>query len=273
MDEDYVNAEFLHYTIAVGESPLPGEWKEGEEITIETTPKTLTLYMVYTCKCTIEVSLGSGTLNPDVEKSLFDIIDDKNSETWTRVSTFDNSAKYFSDTVDTPLYLPVLKDCAKTVVRDDYYFNGFKDTKVNGNVNDTVTVTATYEQYTLKFDAGEYSTVPNDIKGAGEKISLPPISLTLSATKSYDGVDCELKGWSWDEENKDTVYASKDCLDLLSETDLAGKRKAYVDITRFTEVTLPKFAPTYENDWEINERTVYGVWYQYAHIVKWGQDK
>ncbi len=274
LDGAYANATFQYYKIIIGGNPYPDEYKEYKEndtITFRPRPKTTVIVqMVYFSNCcTIKVTLGKGYLNPDAETSLFQIIADNNSDEWNcEVASDNSSANYFLKTDDatTFLSLPALRECAYTVLCDNRYFNGFDKTDVTGKVNETTTVNATYDQYKITYKPANNVTAPDNIVGANKTVTLE-----TKLTRTYESAGCKLKGWVWDNTVYDIVYAKKELLDLIG-TDLAGERVAYESITPLTSVDLPKFAPGYGNDWD-KERTLYGVWYQYAHIVKWGQDE
>lgn len=271
LDDDYADATFLYYQIAVGENPFSDNYEENEEITLSPPPKTVTVYMVYSCNCKIVVTLGDGYLNTGVKTSLFQIIKDKNSENWKleSISSDNTSANYLSKTDDpsTPLYLPSLEECAKTVLCDNYYFAGFDKSSVTGVVDKPTTVEATYNQYTIKYKPAENVAAPGNIVGANKSVDL-----NTDLKRTYKNAGCKLMGWVWDDSVYNKVYMNKELLDLIGD-GLAGGREAYENITPLTSVKLPEFAPGYDNDWTNNERTLYGVWYQYAHIVKWGQDE
>ncbi len=269
LDGDYAKATLLYYKIAVGGNFFPDEYEKNETITLTPPPKTVIVHMVYTCNCKIVVTLGSGYLNPNAGTSLFQIIADKNSDEWNcEVASDNSSANYFLKTDDatTSLSLPTLSECAYTVLRDNWYFNGFSVTEVKGKVDESTTVEAIYGQYKITYKPANNVKAPDNIVGANKTVTLE-----TDLKRTYESAGCKLKGWVWDNTVYDIVYANKELLELIG-TDLAGERVAYDGITPLTSVDLPKFAPGYGNDWD-KERTLYGVWYQYAHIVKWGQDE
>lgn len=269
LDGDYAKATLLYYKIAVGGNFFPDEYEKNETITLTPPPKTVIVHMVYTCNCKIVVTLGSGYLNPNAGTSLFQIIADKNSDEWNcEVASDNSSANYFLKTDDatTSLSLPTLSECAYTVLRDNWYFNGFSITEVKGKVDESTTVEAIYGQYKITYKPANNVKAPDNIVGANKTVTLE-----TDLKRTYESEGCKLKGWVWEKDVYDNIYANKELLELIG-TDLAGERVAYDGITPLTSVDLPKFAPGYGNDWD-KERTLYGVWYQYAHIVKWGQDE
>ncbi len=271
LDGAYANATFQYYKIIIGGDPFPDEYEENDTITFKPRPKTTVIVqMVYFSNCcTIKVTLGNGYLNPNAETSLFQIIADKNSDEWNcEVASDNSSANYFLKTDDatTSLSLPGFSDCAYTVLCDNYYFNGFDVTEVKGKVDESTTVEAIYGQYKITYKPANNVKAPDNIVGANKTVTLE-----TDLKRTYESAGCKLKGWVWENTVYDIVYANKELLDLIG-TDLAKGRVAYESITPLTSVDLPKFAPGYGNDWD-KERTLYGVWYQYAHIVKWGQDE